>query len=114
LRAFQALEKKFNKKHPKLENFKEPLPMHQWLTDAFFRLHRRRQLGEHGYQPLSYQEMADFAERIIKVHPSQMDLFYRTMEATDNAVLYDHYETSKAKMDAAEEERKKRPKRRRK
>lgn len=72
------------------------MPLHRWLSDSFFRLHRRRQFGQHGYQPLSYQEMADFAERILKLHPDQSDLFYLTMEETDNAILYDQHMKTKA------------------
>lgn len=69
----------------------EPLPPYRWLANAFFRLHRRRQFGQHGYQPLSYQEMADYGERVLKLHPSQLSLYYLTMEETDNAILYDHF-----------------------
>lgn len=78
------------------------MPIHRWLSDAFFRLHRRRQFGQSVCQPLSYQEMADFAERILKLHPDQADLFYLTMEETDNAFLYDQYIKSKAEADDAE------------
>lgn len=85
------LEKKFGKKHPKLETFVEPLPPYRWLANAFFRLHRRRQFGQHGYQPLPYQEMADYGERVLKLHKDQMSLYYLTMEETDNAILYDHF-----------------------
>lgn len=35
--------------------------------------------------------MADYAERVLKLHPEQMSLYYLTMEETDNAVLYDHF-----------------------
>ncbi|QYW06474.1 hypothetical protein uan_062 [Pseudomonas phage UAntarctica] len=106
------MEKKFGKPHPKLESYKEPLPMHQWLPDAFFALHRRRQMGENGYQPLTYQEMAVYAERVLRLHPGSSRLFYKTMEETDNAVLYDHYVSSNAKRQAAEEAAKKtKPKR---
>lgn len=90
----------------------EPLPPYRWLANAFFRLHRRRQFGQHGYQPLSYQEMADYGERVLKLHPSQLSLYYLTMEETDNAILYDHF--NKTKADAADAEaklnRNKRPK----
>lgn len=40
--------------------------------------------------------MADFAERILKLHPDQSDLFYLTMEETDNAILYDQHMKTKA------------------
>lgn len=78
--------------------------MHRWLPSAFFRLHRRRQFGQNGYQPLSYQEMADFAERVLRLHPDQMDLFYLTMEETDNAILYDQFTKSEAERVAAEKD----------
>ena len=35
--------------------------------------------------------MADYGERVLKVHPDQLSLYYLTMEETDNAILYDHY-----------------------
>lgn len=47
--------------------------------------------------------MADFAERILKLHPEQADLFYLTMEETDNAILYDQHMQTKAEADAAEQ-----------
>lgn len=93
-----------------METFQEPLPLHQWLVSAFFRLHRRRQLGQNGYQPLSYQEMADYAERVAKVHPNQLELFYMTIEETDNGVLYDQYMKSKDHAERMEAERAAAPK----
>lgn len=107
------MEKKFGKKHPKLVDFVEPLPIHRWLPNAFFRLHRRRQFGNTGYQPLSYQEMADFAERVLRLHPEQMSLFYLTMEETDNAILYDQYTKAEAKRIADEKDPPRKPKRKR-
>lgn len=47
--------------------------------------------------------MADFAERILKLHPEQADLFYLTMEETDNAILYDQHTKSKAEAEAIED-----------
>lgn len=67
-------------------------------------------MGQNGYQPLSYQEMADYAERVIKVHPNQMDLFYLTIEETDNGVLYDQYMKNKSIADAMEADRANGPK----
>jgi hypothetical protein len=96
------LEKRFGKKHPKLESFAEPLPPYRWLATAFFRLHRRRQFGQHGYQPLSYQEMADYGERVLKLVPSQFSLYYLTMEETDNAILYDHFKKTEPPAEDAE------------
>lgn len=49
-------------------------------------------MGQNGYQPLSYPELAAFSRDVICVHPSQMDLFFLTMEETDNGVLYDYYQ----------------------
>ena len=85
-----------------MEKFREPLPPYRFLVEAFFRLHRRRQFSQHGYQPLAYQEMADFGERVLRLHPTMMSLYYRAMEAADNGVLYDHFQKSQAKMEAAE------------
>lgn len=45
--------------------------------------------------------MADFAERVLKLDSSALSLFYRAIEATDNAVLYDHFQKNKAETDAA-------------
>lgn len=101
----QALEKKFGKKHPKLEDFKEPLPAFRWLPDAFFRLHRRRQFHDNGYQPLTYQEMADFADHVLALRAPLRPLFFLAMEETDNGVLYDHYQKASAAAKEAEENR---------
>lgn len=76
-----------------MEKFKDPLPAYAWLPVAFFALHRRRQFRDEGrYQPFTYQEMATYATQVLKLDPSVHSLYYRTMEETDNAVLYDHAE----------------------
>lgn len=110
------MEERFGKKHPKLEKFKEPLPPFRWLAEAFFRLHRRRQFNESGMLPLTFQELATYADRIAPMHPSMRNLFFRTMEETDNGVMYDAYmkrteATEQAKRDAEEARRKPRAKR---
>ncbi|MFX1710667.1 hypothetical protein [Stutzerimonas stutzeri] len=91
----KALEEKFGRKHPALEDFVDPPAGVMWLVDAFFRLHRRRQHAEHGYQPLQYQEMAQFADHVLNLEQDLRPLFFRTMEETDNGVLYDHYAKAK-------------------
>ncbi|MCY1365137.1 hypothetical protein D9M69_519710 [compost metagenome] len=91
----KTLEEKFGQKHPALEEFREPPPAFRWLPDAFFRLHRRRQLTESGYQPLPSREIADFGRRILRLDNTLFPLFVRCMEEADNAVLYDHYAKSK-------------------
>lgn len=55
--------------------------------------------------------MADFAERVLRLHPDQLDLFYLTMEETDNAILYDQFTKSEAAR-TAEEERIQKPRKR--
>jgi len=95
----KALEEKFGRKHPALEGFVEPPPGMRWLVDAFFRLHRRRQHAEHGYQPLQYQEMSQFADHVLNLEQDLRPLFFRTMEETDNGVLYDHYAKAKGSVD---------------
>jgi hypothetical protein len=95
------MEEKFGKKHPAMEGYREPAEPYMWLVDSFFRLHRRRQLGQSGYQPLAYQELADFAERVLKLGPLSESLYYRAMEETDNGVLYDHYAKQKSDLDEA-------------
>ncbi|MBU0563265.1 MAG: hypothetical protein KJ890_07060 [Gammaproteobacteria bacterium] len=103
----KALEEKFGRKHPALEDFVDPPAGVMWLVDAFFRLHRRRQHAEHGYQPLQYQEMAQFADHVLSLEQGLRPLFFRTMEETDNGVLYDHY--AKAKERTPEAPRPKKP-----
>jgi len=50
--------------------------------------------------------MADFARHVLRIeHPDQLDLYYLTMEETDNAVLYDQAMKSQAKHEADEAER---------
>ncbi|WP_443699590.1 hypothetical protein [Pseudomonas sp.] len=84
--------------------------MHQWLVSAFFRLHRRRQFGQNGYQPLSYQEMADFADRVLRLGDEEREWFFVAMEETDNAVLYDRHMKDKAVAEKMEAERATKPK----
>ena len=69
-------------------------------------------MGENGYQPLSYMELATYADRVLKLHPSSAELYYKVMEATDNGILYDYYASAKAKRDAELEEAKKNPRKR--
>ena len=98
---------KFGKKHPALESFKEPLPAFGWLTEAFFRLHRRRQHTENGFQPLTSLEITHFAGKVLRLNNDLKPLFFRCMEETDNAVLYDHYTKSKEDAEKRAEESKK-------
>jgi len=95
------LEEKFGRKHPALEDFKEPPPAMRWLVDSFFRLHRRRQHTENGFQPLQYQEMAHFADHVLQVDQDLRSLYFKTMEETDNGVLFDHYSKSRERAEAA-------------
>ncbi len=102
-----------------MEKYREPYPWHRWLSDSYFRLHRRRQIGQHGYQPISYQEMADFANHVLDLKPSLKTLFFRAIEETDNAVLYDRWLKDSAELEKLKAENatkkpysgKKRPKR---
>lgn len=103
------LEERFGRKHPALEDFKEPLPQFNWLAEAFFRLHRRRQHAENGFQPIPLQEIAFFGKSILHLTPDLQPLFLRCMEETDNAVLYDHYSRTKEQSDKRAEELKKKP-----
>lgn len=83
-----------------MEKFREPLPPYRFLVDAFFRLHRRRQIGQHGIQPISYGDMADLAERVLRLPERLKDMYFAAIEATDNGVLYDHYQKQKAETEA--------------
>jgi hypothetical protein len=106
---FRELEAKFKKPHPLLEQFKEPSPVYAWLPAAFFALHRRRQFRDEGrYQPLTYQEMATYATQVIRLDPSVTSLFYRVMEETDNAVLYDQIVKANDAYQAAKAEQERR------
>jgi hypothetical protein len=102
----RELEGKFGKPHPALEGFKEPPPQFSWLVDSFFRLHRRRQLYEGGYQPIKFGDMADFAKLILRLPQDLLPLFYRAIEEADNAVLYDHYTKSREEAEKAAAQRK--------
>jgi hypothetical protein len=97
----KELETKFKKKHPGLEGFKEPHRMFSWLPNAFFRLHRRRQHAENGFQPLSLEEISHFADSVLRLDAALKPLFFRAMEEADNAVLYDHYTRAKESSEAA-------------
>ena len=103
----KALEERFGTPHPALEGFKEPPPQFSWLVDSFFRLHRRRQLYENGYQPIKFGDMADFAKHVLRLPKDLHALFFRAMEETDNAVLYDHFTKSKEEAEKASAKRKK-------
>lgn len=100
----RRLELKFGKKHPALEDFNPPPEQFGWLVQAYFRLHRRRQHSDMGgAKPLSFLELSIFSSKVLRLDGSLEPLFYRCMEATDNAVLYDQY-VKAAKQRAAEEE----------
>lgn len=95
----QELEARFGTPHPELEGFKKPNSSFHWLVDGFFRLHKRRQLGEVGIQPLGLNDITEFGDKVIRVREDLRALFIRTMEETDNAVLYDSYDRASKKME---------------
>lgn len=103
----KELEEKFGTPHPALEGFKEPPPQFAWLADAFFRLHRRRQHYESGFQPIPFSDMAEFARDILRLPSDLYRLFFTTIEAADNAVLYDHYTQSRKAAEQASKRGKK-------
>lgn len=79
-----------------------------WLPAAFFSLHRRRQFRAEGdFQPLTFQEMATYATHVLKLRPSVLSLFYRAMEETDNAVMYDRAIHANAAYEKAKADREK-------
>lgn len=93
--AMRRLEAQFGKPHPELEGYK---PLHsdlQWLETSFFRLHRRRQASESGIQPLSYQDITHFADRVIELPCHLVRTFTEIMEVTDHAVVSDYYAQQK-------------------
>ena len=89
------LEGRFGKKHPALENFKEPHPAFTWMVPAFFRLNSRRLNSEVGPQPIPFDEIRQYADCVLGLDKNLRPLFFRTIESTDNAVLSDHYEVVK-------------------
>ena len=66
-------------------------------------MHRRRGITETGFQALSYQDMASLADQVLRLDEAERSFFFRVIEETDNAVLYDHY----AKVKETAEEQKK-------
>jgi len=101
------LEERFGKKHPALEDFKEPHPAFTWMVPAFFRLNSRRLNSETGPQPISFEEIRQYADCVLGLDKSLRPLFFRTIESADNAVLSDHYEGVKK---AREEQENQKPK----
>lgn len=67
-------------------------------------------MTETGYQALSYRDMAGFADDVLRLDEDQRGFFFRVIEETDNAVLYDHYTKAKADAEASKKEMDKRPK----
>lgn len=58
-------------------------------------------MTETGYQALSYRDMAGFADDVLRLDEDQRGFFFRVIEETDNAVLYDHYTKAKADAEAS-------------
>lgn len=86
------LEERFGKKHPALEDFKEPHPAFTWMVPAFFRLNSRRLNSEVGPQPIPFDEIRQYADCVLGLDKNLRPLFFRTIESADNVVLSDHYE----------------------
>lgn len=64
--------------------------------------------GESGFQPIALREITAFSDDVLRLQEGLRSLFFRAMEETDNAVLYDHYskvsedqEKAKAEIEAA-------------
>lgn len=87
----RVLEEKFGKPHPELADYKPLAPQLEWLQAAFLRLHRRRQVTEIGLQPLPFETLTVFAEKIMNLKGDAMDSFIRIIEHIDNGVLHDFY-----------------------
>lgn len=94
------MEEKFGTPHPELEGFSEPASGTQWLVDGFFRLHRRRQVGESGYQAISYQEIVSFSRDVLALPRDLHKLFVRVIEETDNVILYDYHAKARSEIEA--------------
>lgn len=101
----RRLEKKTGKTHPLLDGCPPLAPELEWLQAAFLRLHRRRQHSESGLQPITHQELENFARNVIEVPPSTIPIVVRILEATDDAVLFDFYERQRAEREEKEQQR---------
>lgn len=91
----KRLEEKFGKPHPELMGARPLHPELQWLQTSFFRLHRRRRVTESGLEPLAFQDITHFANEVIELPRDLKGFFIQIMEATDQAVLQDHYSQRK-------------------
>jgi hypothetical protein len=97
MEALRRLEKQFGKPHPELQGVR-PLPAQLvWLVDAFLRLHRRRDYHAHTGNPLplGHTQIADFAERTLRLPRDLSQFLSRAMESIDDGVLDDHYAKQK-------------------
>lgn len=87
------LEERFGKPHPELEGYRPLAPQLQWLQAAYFRLHRRRHLSEIGLQPLPFDTLVLFAEKVLHLEGELSDSFIRIIEHVDSGVLYDFHKS---------------------
>lgn len=86
----QEMERRFGKAHPEMEGYSPTPPHLLWLQSAFLRLHRRRQYDTMGHmEPITYEQMTSFGERVLKLNEELMDFFVSAIEEIDNAVLGD-------------------------
>lgn len=88
----RRLEKVFGKPHPELEGFKPLHPQLEWIQTAYLRLHRRRKFYETGIQPLSFEEITHFADRVLELPRDLVSVFVQIIEVTDQAVLEDYFQ----------------------
>lgn len=101
----RRLEQQFGKPHPELLGQQPMSPQLVWLLNAFFRLHRRRPYSQIGRPlPLSHGEIADFAERTLRLPVDLRKFFSRAMEEVDDGVLEDYYHQA-AREDAERDRR---------
>lgn len=89
------LEEAFGKPHPELEGYKPLRPEFEWLKNSYFRLHRRRQISEQGLQPIAFESMTHFADRVLELPGDMVSVFVQIIEATDQAVLEDYFKKRK-------------------
>lgn len=92
-----------------MENFRQPLAPYMFLVRSFFSLHRRRQIGQHGIQPIPYGDMADYADRVLRLPDCMRSMYFAAVEAADNGVLYDYYAKQTAETEALKQEAAQRP-----
>ena len=89
-----------------MDGYCEPHPTMNWLVQAFFRLHRRRKHTEYGPDPIEFTDMVVFAKDVLELPKPLHQLFYRTIEETDEEVRAYLFQQTNDKLEALKNENK--------